>query len=44
MSVEIPHLYLVSAQLNADGSIQKGSARPIGNTFITQGKRRVVVH
>jgi len=35
MPVEISHLYLVSVQLNADGTIQKGSARPIGNTFIT---------
>jgi predicted AlkP superfamily phosphohydrolase/phosphomutase len=43
MSVEIPHLYLVSAQLNADGSIQKGSARPIGNTFITLENQHTVI-
>lgn len=43
MSVEIPHLYLVSAQLNADGSIRKGSARPIGNTFITLENQHMII-
>jgi outer membrane protein OmpA-like peptidoglycan-associated protein len=43
MSVEIPHLYLVSAQFDTDGNIQKGSARPIGNTFITLENQHTVI-
>ena len=43
MSVEIPHLYLVSAQFDADGNIQKGSARPIANTFITLENQHTVI-
>jgi len=43
MPVEIPHLYLVSAQFDADGNIQKGSARPIANTFITLENQHTVI-
>ena len=43
MSRKIPHLYLVSAQFDADGNIQKGSARPIGNTFITLENQHTVI-
>ena len=43
MSVEIQHLYLVSAQLDADCNIIASSARPVGNTFLTLENQNTVV-
>lgn len=43
MSVEIQHLYLVCAQLDAEGIVKKSSARPVGNTFLTLEDQNTIV-